>query len=488
MNILIIFTDQQRKDTIGAYGSTVTSTPNLDKLAKESAVFENAVCSQPVCSPSRGSLVTGQYPHTHGCIINCGPAYPGEGLREETQTIAEMLKPYGYKAGYVGKWHIGDEVKPQHGFEDYWISTEDCYNTEDEHEKWGFCSYRDYLLEKGYTPEAKNGTFRREQTVGLPEEDSRIAFITKEANRFLEENKDNDFVLAVNYLEPHPPYEGPTDDLYDRDKIELMPNYTDESTDGMSLRSEKMVEYCQTRSQSLEKPFNEDDENHSNMKDLQARYYGLVDLADKYTGMVIDKLKELGLYDNTMIVYTTDHGDMMGSHGMLNKCVMYDEALVIPFMVRHPEYTAEEKRILEAANITDIVPTVLSGIGKDIPEAVQGEDLMPLIKGEREDNLEKGTISEWNGRLQRMHGRHEDIFKDVEHFFIRSIRTPKWKLNVNLEDKWELYDLENDSLEMNNLIYDSSKKDIIELLLSQLKDWQKKTDDKVEIPEVTASC
>jgi len=480
VNVLIIFTDQQQRDTIGAYGQRVARTPNLDRLASQSVVFDNAICPQPVCTPSRGSLVTGLYPHTHNCVINSmvAPGYYEIELPPEIPTLAEHLKPRGYVAGYVGKWHVGREVVPQHGFEDYWISTEDEYTRQEDIPTRGHCSYYHYLVEQGYTPasEDPHPFFVREQTTGLPEEHSRIAFITREAERFLETRKDGPFALVVNYLEPHPPYNSSNDAMYDPADVALPANHHTGPVDGMTRRAQLFQRFTVDGTQSGVGPFT----SEAQWRELIARYFGLTTLADKYVGRLLGKLDDLGLADDTLVVFTSDHGDMMGSHGMVNKCVMYDEALRVPFIVRHPCVTGGGRRVGEVVNLVDVVPTVLDALGVSSGATLQGESLMPLLTGERAEDPDKPGFSEWNGRLQSMHARH-DMFAPVADFFIRTVRTRDWKLNVNPGDVDELYDLRNDPGEMRSRIDDPACRDVKGRLFDELKRWQERTGDTAEV-------
>ena len=487
VNVLIIYTDQQQRDTIGAYRQglirgVAPATPNLDKFAEGSVLFDNAICSQPVCSPSRASLMTGIYPHTHGVIMNATsvPFDHELTLADDIPVIGDRLKVEGYQCGHVGKWHVGREVVPQHGF-DYWRSTEDEYTSSTDLSRLGNCSYFHYLIEKGYVPRTQRRehfVFSRSETAELPEEHSRIAFITEEAERFMEMNKDGDFCLAVNFLEPHPPYHGPYDDRYDPGEIELPVNFHCEPIPGMPDRARRFMEMSATIEQSCEELF----DGEERWRDLIARYFGLVTLADKYTGRLLDKLAELGLEGNTMVVFTSDHGDMMSSHGMINKCVMYDEALRVPLIIRHPDLRGDGRHVREAANLVDVVPTILEGLDKPSDDRIQGESLLPLAVGDRAEDPEKATFAEWNGLLQNMHRRH-DLFAPVKEHFIRTARTRDWKLNVNPGDVSELYDLANDPGEMTNLIDDARYRDVAERLLAQIRDWQERVADPLELSD-----
>ena len=441
MNVLIIFTDQQHAGTIE---NEIPRTPNLDRLASEGTSFANATCAQTVCTPSRGSLLTGVYPHTHGCVSNCmvEPGYYDMRLPKSVPTIAELLNPHGHVAGYVGKWHLGDEVVPQHGFEDYWISAEDEYIRSEDRARLGMSGYYHYLIEQGYRPEGE--FFTREETAELPEEHSRIAFIARNAERFLEENRYRDFVLTVNFLEPHPPYHSPNNGMYSPDEVALPANFHEQPFDGMPERARLYQTFTREYTQSGEGPMAGDE---AGWRSIIARYYGLTTLADDYIGGVLNKLDDLGIADNTLVVFTSDHGDMMGGHGMLNKCVMYDDAL-----------------------------------GLHAADHLEGECVWPVLTGERIEDRDKPAFSEWNHWLQWMHAKYP-AFEPWIGRQIRTARTARWKLNVNEGDLWELYDLKGDPGEMENRIDDPSCRGVVEELLESIRAWQKRTSDRLELPE-----
>ncbi|MDQ3701391.1 MAG: sulfatase-like hydrolase/transferase, partial [Chloroflexota bacterium] len=199
LNILFLWTDQQRPDTIGAYGggrfgtSGTPSTPHVDRLAGSGALFEHAYCSQPVCSPSRASVLTGLYPHAHGVPHNNIPLPGG------VPTLAERLRAAGYACGYIGKWHLGNElgrVTPngpgRRGFDDCWVSTEDTYTRNRSAE--GFSDYHQFLVSRGYEPPdmARDGAkvFSRPSAAQMPEEVGKPAFQAAECPRFLEMYRD----------------------------------------------------------------------------------------------------------------------------------------------------------------------------------------------------------------------------------------------------------------------------------------------------------
>ena len=220
-NIIIFISDQQRTDTMACYGNDWIQSPHMNALSERSYVFENTYVTQAVCTPARGSLMTGLYSHTHGCMVN------NVGLRDDTKTIAEML-PDTYRKAHFGKWHLREDAFCQHGF-DEWACTEDSrrprYKTPDP--PWG--AYHLWLKEKGYEPEATmaNGEkhFSPIQRATLPAECQMAAFVAECSDRFIRENEDRPWLLVFSTFEPHPPFTGPHDGLYDGDEIPLGPTF-----------------------------------------------------------------------------------------------------------------------------------------------------------------------------------------------------------------------------------------------------------------------
>ena len=211
-NLLFIFTDEQRADTMACYGNRWIHTPNLNRLAEESFVFQNAYVSQTVCTPSRSTIMTGLYPHTNGCTANNIP------LRPETRTIAEMIDQ-DYVRAYYGKWHLGDEVIAQHGFDD-WVSIEDMYRGHYSKEEYlsTMSDYHHFLVKNGFEPNGESHgskVFGRTMAAKLPEEYTKAAFLGRRAAEFIRSHRDEPFALYVNFLEPHMPFTGPFNDLYD---------------------------------------------------------------------------------------------------------------------------------------------------------------------------------------------------------------------------------------------------------------------------------
>ncbi|MHC4752609.1 MAG: sulfatase-like hydrolase/transferase [Planctomycetota bacterium] len=309
-NLLFIWTDEQRADTMAAYGNTKIHAPNLNKLAAESVVFEKAYVTQPVCTPNRSAVMTGLWPHTSGCTKNNIP------LPADVQCLSEIVNNPDYRTAYMGKWHLGDEIFAQHGFQE-WISMEDGYSSyyQKGRDRSKRSDYHHFLIEHGYKPDS-GSKFSRAFAARRSIEYCKPKFLELRACDFLRRHRDEPFILYINFLEPHMPFFGPLDDEHDPEQVDLPANFRDPLEDNEPLRYRIKREYYRKRYGEDEKTFRE----------LIARYWGLVTQVDRSVGAILQTLENLGLADKTIVVYTSDHGDMMGSHNLVTKGVMYEEA------------------------------------------------------------------------------------------------------------------------------------------------------------------
>jgi len=315
-NLLFLWTDEQRADTMAAYGNHKIQTTNLNQFAEDCVVFQNAYVAQPVCTPDRSTVMTGLWPHQTGCTKNNIP------LPEDIPCLPEIVNDPAYHTGYMGKWHLGDEIFAQHGFQE-WVSIEDTYSEyySKNRDSSARSSYYHYLVEQGYTPSSDN-KFSRRFAAGLPLEYSKAMFLQQQAREFLERQAraDRPFLLYVNFLRPHMPFTGPLDDRYDPADVTLPQSFHDHMEEDVPLRYRVKRQYLIDKYGASEQDF----------RSLIARYWGLVTQVDRAVGRVLDTLAETGLDENTLVVYTSDHGDMMGAHHMAEKSVMYQEAVRIP--------------------------------------------------------------------------------------------------------------------------------------------------------------
>lgn len=466
-NLLIIWTDQQRNDTLPCHGNDYVDAPNLAQLAEESFVFRRAYCTQPVCTPSRGSIMTGLWPHTHGCYTN------NLHLKKDEKTIAEMVSE-DYLCAYYGKWHLGDELVAQHGFED-WISIEDgiyrpYYSTPEQLELRS--SYHHFLFKNGFVPDAKSedggDVFSRELAAVMSEQFTKSHFLGKETERFLLEQKGSDrpFIMSVNMLEPHPPIFGPLNDHYDPEELPVGDAYMKIPDEDCSRKNrENALTYPKNGWRRY--PLN----TESDWRRLRANYYGLVTMVDRVVGRILKALEDSGHADDTIVVFTSDHGEMMGDHGLLGKGVMYEEASRIPLMIRVPWLSQSQTMYEQPVSHIDLVPTLLELMNEPVGDHLQGKSLAGVLRGEESlDGNE--AIVEWNSGEDKNYSARTLISSD------------NWKLALYTSDQHELYDLNSDPCELTNRFNDPEQRDRIKAMASRIRAWQEQSNDSVKLPDL----
>jgi arylsulfatase A-like enzyme len=394
-NVLFIFGDQWRAQATGYAGDPNLrgKTPNLDALAKEGVNFTHAVSGMPVCTPFRASLMTGQYAQTHGLFLN------DVQLPDEALTIAEVYKAAGYDTGFIGKWHLDGHGRrmpipeERHQGFDYWKVLE--------------CTH-DY-----------NNSFYYDEGDPTPKNwgDYDAFGQTRDAQDYMKARvaAKKPFALFLAWGPPHNPYQTAPPEfqaMFDRDEIQLRPNVR-----------EKEAEH---------------------RKQL-AGYYAHIAALDKSMGDLLATLDELGVAEDTIVVFTSDHGDMIGSQGERRKQRPWDESIRVPFLLRYPKAHGKTGReITMPLNSPDIMPTLLGLGGIAIPEVVEGRNLAPVIRGVAEPG-DEGTLIACLapfGEYTRAQGGRE----------YRGIRTKRYTYVRSLEGPWLLYDNETDPYQMDNLV------------------------------------
>ena len=505
-SLLFLWTDQQSPYTMAAYGNDAIETPALDTLANDGTVFERAYCTTPICTPSRSSVMTGKYPHRTGITGNNIPLAPDDA------TFAELVDDE-YVTGWIGKWHLGNEIFPQRGF-DEWVSTEDQYYPFYDEDKPAdaHSDYHDYLLEQGYEPDQEADGYRwfsREYVATtVSEAHSKPAFMADAAIDFIDRHRDDPFVLHVMFLEPHDPYASPRDDQYAPEDVPLPPNFEHDGFDDQPLRYRFAREtirrgiYRRPPDPMGVPPTGDD------WRTVISNYWGLVSLVDTHVGRIMDTLSQTGRDADTITVFTSDHGDMMGSHGLYTKMTQFEESVRVPLLIRFPDGTAAGERIEEPVSQIDLVPTLLDAMGQPIRAqyGLQGESLLPWLAGtgERETNF---VIVEWSGaNFHGAYGRRpvehatetrpgltpaaaalaEELgYTPAEIMYAytdpaRTIVTPDgWKLTYRRGGEHELYQLIEDPYEQKNLVADEP--DRVDALYDEIVQWQVTTRDPIDL-------
>ena len=362
-NIVFIMSDQQRYDTMRCYGNDWIQTPHLNALADQSFVFDRAYVTQPVCTPARASIMTGLYPHTAGPVMNRVP------LPEGVPTIAEMA-PDDYHCGYFGKWHLGDDVVPQHGFHE-WVSTEDTHREDYSRREYllRMTDYHQHLVANGFEPDQQNAgakIFSYDRRALFPKEHTMGAFLGNRAEDFINRNKDRPFILYVSTYEPHSPYDGPYHDLYDPETLPVGPAFLEEPKGASFLNRARADFYLQFMRDGVDQSaddymtsyaaLREDVSTALGWRTLRAHYLGNVTVADDMVGKITAAIEGAGIAENTVVVFTSEHGDMMGDHGMLEKRSFYDEASRVPLLMRVPWINNVRRDIGGGVSHVDLVP------------------------------------------------------------------------------------------------------------------------------------
>jgi arylsulfatase len=443
-NLVFILTDEQRYDTSAPYGNKIIKTPNLNMLAQEAVTFKRAYVTQPLCSPARASIMTGLYPQQNGVFSNKMP------LSHDIQTLPELVGVARYHAAYIGKWHLGDENKVVQGFDER-IGIEDIYSAKDPNNN---SDYHDFLLAKGYRPDHKfRAVFTRDFAASLPYEHSKSKFIESQALKFLERNKAQPFILYLGFFAPHSPINGPFNDLHNASDITLNAAYeiANEETNVVAD-----LKYLKDPIRTIQK------------------YYGRVHQVDKSVGAIRAKLAALGLADNTIIVYTSEHGNMLGERHSMFKNKMFDGAARIPLFIKAPGI--KSGIVATPVSQIDLVPTLLHLMGIDKPITLPGTSLFA------KSSPQQKSVSPTAVFIQRARGTKKDS-KTYELAYVNE----DWKLMINCENNKNnrLYQLKNDPFELLNRYENKKNIAIKEKMSKVIKKWTNK--QKISCPALFSS-
>jgi arylsulfatase A-like enzyme len=455
-NLLFLLVDQQRLDTLRVYGNSNIMVPNLNRLADQSIAFSRYYVSQPVCTPSRGCLLTGLYPHTHGSINNNIPLNPS------LPVLVEMFQNKDYATAYFGKWHLGDELCPQHGFQE-WESIEDGYTRAAEKTcARDYSGYYRLLASQGQKPDSKKGIYTRDFANQVPKELSKPAYLASQAVQFLERHQRQPWVLYVSSLDPHTPFHSVNDHLYNPANMEVPKSFS-QDPEVTELERTKAIRAEQLRGPRSELA------TAGNLREAKAHYWGKITLVDEMYGRILAKLEALGLADNTLIVFTTDHGEMMGDHRLMFKSVMYEEAAKVPMLLRIPWLKGKPPRLGKPVAQVDVVPTLLELMGQPLPRHLQGFSWATFLIEGRE-LPDRNVMLEWNGPPRPGQSSDPEL--------LRTIITPEgWKMNLRREGTGELFHLIDDPREMMNLFYREDSLRVIRRLAAEINLWQRSTGD-----------
>ena len=403
---------------VGAYGNPSVDTPNLDRLAETGIRFERAYTACPLCTPARGSIFSGLHPQVNGAW--CNNITPAANV----PLMGTIFRHFGFRAAYTGKWHLdgagyfGDGV-PGGGFEPDWWYDGKCWGLDvgpELFKKYRKCRSADDLRKAGFNEDNIWG--------------HRVA---NRAIDFLNTVDDDPFVLTVSFDEPHGPFVAPPEywEKFTMDQIPPSPNFN------ASLANKPELQQIQQKQVG-----NPEWSAHA---PLILKFFGCNSYVDREIGRVINAVEELH-GDDTVIIYTSDHGDMLGGHGLMAKGpMMYEEITNVPFIVRSPDGPGGKVSQALVSHL-DIIPTMLDVAGINIPDSLHGTSLSPIL-GDPEATVRDSIMINYH----RFANNHDGW---GEFYPIRCAVDERYKLAINLLETDELYDLSTDPYEMTNLIND----------------------------------
>lgn len=440
-NIILLHSDQHRYDCVGVNGHPLLRTPNLDALASQGVRFTHAFTVAPVCVPARTSLLTGTWPSRHLAIANPGTEAPRP-MRQGLPTFSQVLSAAGYHLGFVGTWQIDAAASPlQYGFHDY-IS---------EHE------YDTWRCRQGLPPEPHGNGWFGECDPHVAPDQTRLGW---GAERFIElmqryVESGGPFFLRWDPHEPHLPniLPEPYCSMYRPTDIAPWPSFPD------PLVGKPYIQAQQRRTWKV------DGWSWEDWAPFVARYLGEISLLDAQVGRILAAVRDLGIEDNTLVVYTADHGDMCGGHGMIDKhFVMYDDVVRVPLVARYPGGGIVGGRVNDAfvASSIDLPATFCDVAGLDAPPTFQGQSLLPLLRGQAQGR---------DGAFAVYFGSQFGLYSQ------RMLRDRRWKYVWNATAEDELYDLQADPGERINLATLPACAPELARLRSRLVEWMSETED-----------
>jgi len=404
-NILFILADDQAARTLGVDGNPHIRTPNIDRLAAEGTYFTRCYVPLPQCAPSRAALLTGRYPHAIGAMSNIQKALP-----PDVVTLAHALKRAGYRCGMIGKWHQGDPLKPQAGFEDFWCTRDkDASGWNDKHTNSVLVVNGERRRHEGWLDDA----------------------LTDYALRFIDADDGRPFFLWLAFFAPHEPFTPPSDPRFAYDPQDVpLPESIRDDLSGKPPQQRQSV--CHRWYRQL---------GEGRLRQQIAAYYSMISALDANVGRLVEHLGSRGLERDTLVVYLSDNGWLNGEHQLRSKGPMlYEELVRMPLILRQPGVVPAGRKVAALVSSLDLYPSLAARAGAPPPQPLDGLDLWPLVVGGARqlrdavflEFLEKGSTG------------------DVEPMLGVVTRTHKYTRYLHGGDE-ELYDLTADSLEMRNL-------------------------------------
>lgn len=431
-NILYVFSDQHRAVSLPGEAYSRVEAPTFDRFRRENLSMEACISNYPLCAPHRGILISGLYPPQSGLLYNA------QTLDSTITGLGNAFQQSGYHTGYIGKWHLyhGENVfvppgPNRFGFEHWQVyaNTNQHYNDDMFNPETG-----ERIVMHGYQPTR----------------------MTDQAIEFLNKQKDAEkpWMLVLSWNPPHPPFNPPAEerDLYNPASFKFRPN----------VRLSKPVDDLARPYKALE--------SFETLRQAEQGYYGGIMAVDKEFARLLRTLDENGMADDTIVVYTSDHGEMMGSHGHMAKQMPHEESCRVPFFVRLPGMKGRGKASDALFASVDIYPTLCGLAGIPIPKHCSGRDFSALMRGDSHFPSPEMVFL--------MNDRGPSNRQEVDVPTYRGLRTHTHTYAVQLDGRWCLYDNIADPYQMKNLVKNPANKGLIEMFDNALIDWSHSTGDK----------
>lgn len=385
--------DQLRAQALGCLNNGDVHTPHIDRLASEGVLLPNTFANTPLCTPARGNLLTGKFAHAHAVTMN--------DLRmvELEVTLGDHFSRAGYRTGFIGKWHLdGGKRLPgfippglrRHGFQ-FWAANE--------------CDHTPF-----------HSLYFRDTSAPIPITEFEVTTWVDIAIEFLRDTGSKPFFLEVAMGPPHPPYVAPPEyaSRYDLAKLRMRANWVEETEGG-------------------------------NLTDI-ATYYAMISAIDDQVGRLMQALQDLGLEENTIVLFTSDHGNMLGSHGLVDKQQPFEESIAVPGILRFPQRIRPGRRLDAFFTHVDMGPTLLALCDLPVPGEMQGADISGELTGENNSAT---------------HSAYFQVFAPFRPtnvpFAWRGVRNDRYMYARSKRQPWVLYDLQRDPYELKNLVYSFSE-------------------------------
>lgn len=441
-NILWICTDQQRYDTIHSLGNNQIRTPNIDRLVSNGVSFTHAYCQSPVCTPSRASFLTGRYPRTTRCRQN------GQSIPADERLLPRILKDHGYTCGLSGKLHLSScsdgkvESRIDDGYDEFFWS----HHPQPD---WPENAYQQWLTKQGISwDELYQSPEQNHVKPGLPAEYHQTTWCAEMAIDFIHRHKERPWLFSVNMFDPHHPFDPPQDYL-ERYAPEEMPLPKLQEFEWNDKPHYQQLDHIWAH--NTEGGMRVDAITPEQSQKITAAYYAMIELIDDQVGRMLHALEETGQLDNTIVVFMSDHGEMLGDHGLYLKGPhFYEEAVHVPLVMQWPSRFAKGIEVEGLVELVDLVPTFCDAVGIDIEPQIQGQSLFDLCTseappGDFRDSVYCEYMTSWT---------HHRSYGTM-------LRTKRHKIVVyHGTDEGELYDLVADPDEFHNLWNDPGSVEI----------------------------